>query len=349
MSVDGEKPFLSVIVPMRNESDWIDRCLDTIFSQDYPAEKVEVLVVDGMSDDGSFEMLEAIAMKEPRLRALRNPRRIVPSSLNLAIEEARGDVIVRVDSHTLLEKDYVSVGVELLEKTGADNVGGPMVKLGGGAIGDAIAGAMSSRFGVGSYFQFAEEDREVDTVYMGMWPRSVFDRVGLFDEELVRNQDDEFNYRIRKAGGRVIVSPRMRSRYQNRQSWGKLAKQFFEYGLWKTRVLQKHPSQMSLRHYIPPAFDFAVISSILAGFFKPEAALIGVGLLLAYALVMLVVAFREGRSENKLRFWLALVIIHHGWALGFLLGMVRFAPRWLRSEAPARKPRREMSATVQGR
>jgi succinoglycan biosynthesis protein ExoA len=349
MTTGDSSPFLSIVVPMRNESDWIDRCLETIFSQDYPADKIEVLVVDGMSDDGSYEMLESCWPNHPRLRGVGNPERIVASSLNLAIEEARGEIIVRVDSHTELDCDYVRVGVNLLLATGADNVGGPMVKLGGGPVGDAIAGAMSSRFGIGSYFQFADEDREVDTVYMGMWPRSVFDRVGLFDEELVRNQDDEFNYRIRKAGGRILVTPRMRSRYQNRQSWGKLAKQFFEYGLWKTRVLQKHPAQMSVRHFIPPAFDFAVISSLLAGVVMPEAACLGAAALILYALAMLAVAVREAPRKNRLRFWLALVIIHHGWALGFLLGMVRFAPRWLFAETPARKPRREFSPTTQGR
>lgn len=328
-------PRLSIIVPMRNEIEWIDRCLDAILAQDYPPDRIELIVVDGMSDDDSYEHLLARARREPRLRVLRNPRKIVPSSLNLAIREARGDVIVRVDAHTELASDYVRVGVELLARTGADNVGGPMVKIGGGPVGDAIAGAMSSRFGIGSYFQFGTAEREADTVYMGMWPRRVFERVGLFDEELVRNQDDELSYRIRKAGGRILVSPAMRSRYQNRQSWRKLVRQFYEYGLWKTRVLQKHPWQMSARHYVPPVFDAAVLAGLAAapwlGPAGPAAALSALG---AYAAVMYGVAMREAPAGKRARFWLALVIIHHAWALGFLVGMVRFAPRWLRSEAP---------------
>jgi succinoglycan biosynthesis protein ExoA len=338
-------PKVSIVVPMRNEMAWIDRCLGAILAQDYPPDRVELIVVDGMSDDGTYEHLTGLAKREPRLRVLRNPRKIVPSSLNLAIREARGEVIVRVDAHTEIAPDYVKVGAEVLTRTAADNVGGPMVKIGGGAVGDAIAAAMSSRFGIGSYFQFGTAEREADTVYMGMWPRQVFERVGLFDEELVRNQDDELSYRIRKAGGRIIVSPAMRSRYQNRQSWRKLVKQFFEYGLWKTRVLQKHPRQMSLRHYVPPGFDAAVVAGLASGpFFGSAGPLASLGAVGVYAGVMALVAIREARRGARARYWLALVLIHHAWALGFLVGMVRFAPRWLQAEPPVP---RLMSASAQ--
>ncbi|HET9061896.1 MAG TPA: glycosyltransferase family 2 protein, partial [Candidatus Binatia bacterium] len=329
-------PRVSIIVPMRNEMAWIDRCLGAILAQDYPSDRMELIVVDGMSDDASYEHLSDLAKRDPRLRVLRNPRRIVPSSLNLAVREARGEVIVRVDAHTEIAPDYVRVGAEILARTGADNVGGPMVKIGGGAVGDAIAGAMSSRFGIGSYFQFGTAEREADTVYMGMWPRRVFEKVGLFDEELVRNQDDELSYRIRKAGGRILVSPAMRSRYQNRQSWRKLGRQFYEYGLWKTRVLQKHPRQMSIRHYVPPAFDAAVLAGLASGpvlgSSGPMASITALG---AYAGTMALVSMREARSGGRGRYWLALVLIHHAWALGFLTGMVRFAPRWLQPEPAA--------------
>ena len=335
MTSGSALPRVSIVVPMRNEMAWIDRCLGAILAQDYPRDRMELVVVDGMSDDGSYEHLSRLAASEPRLRVLRNPRKIVPSSLNLAIREARGDVIVRVDAHTEIAPDYVRVGAEVLARTGADNVGGPMVKIGGGLVGDAIAGAMSSRFGIGSYFQFGTAEREADTVYMGMWPRQVFEKVGLFDEELVRNQDDELSYRIRKAGGRIIVSPAMRSRYQNRQSWRKLVRQFYEYGLWKTRVLQKHPRQMSVRHYVPPGFDAAVLAGLASGLlFGATGPVVSVAALGVYAAAMALVAIREARAGARARYWLALVLIHHAWALGFLTGMVRFAPRWLQSEPP---------------
>ena len=326
-------PFVSVVIPMRNERDWIERCLSTVFSQNYDPLRLEVIVVDGMSDDGSYEMLQQKAAEEPRLSVLQNPKRIVPSSLNLAIAAAKGDIVARVDAHTLLEPDYLRVGVEVLGRTGADNVGGPMVKIGGGKVGDAIAAAMSSRFGIGSYFQFGSDEREADTVYMGMWPRRVFETVGLFDEELVRNQDDEFNYRIRKAGGRIICSPAMRSKYQNRQSWSALIKQFFQYGEWKVRVLQKHPTQMSVRHFVPQSFIVAVLLGLVAGLRTPIGPLLSLFLVVGYLLVMAVVAAREAKV-GKLRMFFALVLIHQSWGLGFLKGALRFAPRWFGEEPP---------------
>ena len=330
----SDASFVTVMIPMRNEAAWIEKCLEGVLAQDWPRDRMEVIVVDGMSDDRSYEILTSLAARDTRIRVLRNPARIVPSSLNRAIEAARGDVIARVDAHTLLDRDYLSVGVDTLARTGAHNVGGPMVSIGGGKVGDAVATAMASRFGIGAYFHFASEERDVDTVYMGMWPRKVFADVGLFDEELVRNQDDEFNYRIRKNGGRIVVSPRMRSRYQNRQSWRKLAKQFYQYGFWKVRVLQKHPAQMSVRHFVPPAFDAAILVALAAG---GGARTLAVAALAVYFVFMSAVAARIGHTGTRLRTLLALIIIHHAWALGFLAGLLRFAARWFKPERPARR------------
>jgi hypothetical protein len=296
---------------------------------------MEVLVVDGMSSDGSYERLCDFASRDVRVRVLRNPALIVPTGLNLAIREARGELIARVDAHTELAPDYLQVGAELLSRTGADNVGGPMVKLGGGPVGDAIAAAMTSRFGVGSYFQFAGAEREADTVYMGMWPRKVFEKVGLFDEELIRNQDDELSYRIRKGGGKIVVSPAMRSQYQNRQSWRTLVRQFYEYGLWKVRVLQKHPWQMSVRHFVPPVFDALVIAGFASAPLSTRGPMLAALALGIYAAAMALVVFSEERHGRRWRYWLALVLIHHAWAIGFLTGLVRFAGQWLREERPA--------------
>ncbi len=171
---------------------------------------------------------------------------------------------------------------------------------------------------------------------MGMWPRELFDRIGLFDEELVRDQDDEFSYRIRKHGGRLILTPAMRSSYQNRQSWRALARQFYQYGFWKVRVLQKHPRQMSVRHFVPPLFDFGVAVGALlspaAGWYGMASA----GALSIYAATMLAVAAIEGEGGvgRRLRMACALAIIHHAWASGFLVGAVRFAGLWVKRARP---------------
>lgn len=337
------RPFVTVIVPMRNEEAWIERCVLSILEQDYPADRMEVLIVDGLSTDGSPELLKQLADRDPRIRILDNPARIVPSSLNLALRCARGDVITRVDAHTLLAADYLSTGVDLLVRSAAENVGGPMVCIGSGAVGNAIAETMGSRFGIGAYFHFATDERVCDTVYMGMWPRRVFETVGLFDEQLVRNQDDEHSYRIRKAGGRIVLSPKMRSSYQNRQSWRALIRQFFQYGLWKVRVLQKHPSQMSVRHFVPPLMVAGLITGALSAPFAPRfAAVMGIGYVVYLTGLVGVSSVHGGSPAAIARRFFALTAIHHAWGAGFILGLARFASYWRHGETePERLGRTE--------
>jgi succinoglycan biosynthesis protein ExoA len=341
-------PFLTVIIPMRNEEAWIDRCLGSVLAQDWPADRMEVLVADGLSTDASPRMLAELAERDPRVRVIQNPGLIVPTGLNRAIRAARGDIIVRIDAHTVLDVDYMRRGVELLERTGGSNVGGPMVCRGGGPVADAIAAAMHSRFGIGAAFHFAKDEVECDTVYMGMWPREVFEKVGLFDEEFVRNQDDELSYRIRKAGGRIFCSPSMRSLYQNRESWRDLARQFYQYGEWKVRVLQKHPKQMSVRHFLPPAFQLGVACCLLLGLAWSPALWTGFAALAAYAGLLAFAASREAEGLGpRARLWLALVCIHQFWAAGFLEGLWRFRHRWKERESgPDRlAPRQAQGAT----
>jgi GT2 family glycosyltransferase len=329
--------FVSVMIPMRNEAHSIGACLDSVLAQTYPADRFEVLVVDGASTDRSAAVVAGYAARDPRVRLLHNPHRIVPTALNIAIRAARGDIILRVDGHTHIAPDYMACAVEALQRTGADNVGGPMISIGGGVVGDAIALATGSRFGVGAYFHFGRDEREADTVYLGAYPRRVFERVGLFDEEMVRNQDDEFNYRLRKAGGRIVLVPAMRSAYQNRQTFAALAKQYLQYGMWKVRVLQKHPRQMSVRHFVPPGFVLAMMMlGPVAPWVSSAAALAAAGLG-AYAAVIMGASLPLARTAGWRRLpalIAAFATLHWSWGWGFLAGVVRFAPRWLRAELP---------------
>jgi len=324
-------PLVSIVIPMRNEAATIASLLDSVLAQDYPSDRFEVLVVDGESSDASPRVVEQYARRDARVRLLVNPRRIVPTALNVAIRAARGTIICRVDGHTRLAPDYVRIGVETLRRTGADNVGGRMDAVGGGWFGDAVADATASRVGVGSYFHFGTEEREVDTVYLGMWPRSVFARVGLFDEELVRNQDDEFNYRLRKAGGRIVLNPAMRSWYQNRRDVAHLLRQYYQYGQWKVRVLQKHPGQMSWRHFVPPAFVAGLIVFVVAQSVIPAAATVLRAVVSVYLVAVLAaavsVSHRRGLSA-VLATALALVCVHIAWGAGFLSGLIAFAGHW---------------------
>ncbi len=340
---------LSVIIPTRNEAAHIGACLDAILAQDYPHELLEVIVVDGESDDGTAAVVGQYAARDARVRLVNNPRRIVPPAMNAGIRAARGELIARIDGHTHIAPDYMRVGVETLTRTGADDVGGPMRALGGGWFGDAVATATSSRFGVGSYFHFGTEEREVDTVYLGMWPRRVFERVGLFDEELVRNQDDELSYRIRKAGGRIVMNPAMQSWYQNRRRVRDLARQYYQYGEWKVRVLQKHPLQMSWRHFVPPALVAALLGLALLGVVVGGAGWLALALASAYGAGVLVVAAIESLRRGVsawLATALAFAVVHLAWGTGFLVGLVRFADRWRQPEAapPQLDPHGERAA-----
>lgn len=326
-------PLVSVVIPMRNEAAHIGTCVDAVLAQDYPTERLEVIVVDGASEDASAAVL---ARRGVRLRVLQNPSRIVPVAMNIGIRAAHGEIIARVDAHTVLAPDYIRIGVETLRRTAADNVGGSMRSVGGGLWGDAIAAAMSSRMGIGAYFHFASADREVDTVYMGMYPRAVFERIGLFDEELVRNQDDELNYRLSKAGGRIFLTTRMRSRYQNRQSLKALARQFFQYGWWKIRVLQKHPRQMSPRQFVPPVFVGSLLVTGVLGVWVAPAAWLLVAAFAAYGVAVSAGAAMVARDHGWRLFLpvvAAFTAMHVSWGTGFLLGALRFGRRWWSAEA----------------
>src|SRR5262245_8865207 len=264
-------------MPVRQEAAFIRRSLGCVLAQDYPAERLEILVADGRSTDGTREAVLELQAQRPQLRLIDNPGLVVPTGLNAALRQATGEIIVRVDGHTEVASDYVRQCVLSLRATGADNVGGRMNAVGDGAFGEAVALASSTPFGVGNArFHYSIRDEWVDTVYMGAWPRSVFARIGVFDEELVRDQDDEFNYRLLEQGGRIWLSQNIRSRYTNRITPRALGRQYFQYGYWKVRVMQKHKKQVRLRQFVPAAFVATVaVSTLLSPFWTAPRAVLG--------------------------------------------------------------------------
>jgi glycosyltransferase involved in cell wall biosynthesis len=236
-------PAVSIIVPCRNEEAYIARCLDSILASDYPKDRLEVVVSEGRSSDRTREILLAYAAKNPEIILLDNPTGATPAGLNLAIRRASGDIIVRMDAHVLYPSDYVSRLVRGLEESGADNVGGVLetVPAENTPGARAIAIGLAHPFGVGNaHFRTgARVRREVDTVPFGCYRREVFDRIGLFDEELIRNQDDEFNFRLIRRGGRVLLLPDVLCRYFARRSLRHLAGMYYQYGYFKPLVARK--------------------------------------------------------------------------------------------------------------
>jgi glycosyltransferase involved in cell wall biosynthesis len=325
-------PFVTVILPIRNESNFIARSLSAMHLQDYPSDHMEILVADGISTDKTREIVQAYQQNYPQIHIIDNPKKIVPTALNAAIHQAKGDIIIRIDGHTLIATDYIRKCVETLRRTGVDNVGGCMTAEGTTAFGKAVAIATSTPFGVGnSKFHYAQAEEETDSVYMGAWPKDLFRRIGLFDEELVRNQDDEFNYRLREKGGKIILNPEITSVYTTRSSPLTLWKQYFEYGLWKIRVLQKHPTQMSLRQFIPPLFVFGLLISILltltTNWGKWLLFFIVFSYLLANIAASIMTASKKGWKHLPL-LPITFLIIHLSYGFGFLAGLIKFWNRW---------------------
>lgn len=323
---DHNEPAVSVIVPCRNEAPVIRDVVHSILSQQSPPGGFEVIVADGMSDDGTREILEEIAAEDDRLIIADNPRRITPSALNAGIEAARGDVIIRMDAHTQYAPDYILRCLDVLSETNADNVGGPWVAKGEGYISRAIAAAFQSPFAVGGAGSHdAQREGEVDSVYLGCWKKEAFEKFGLFDEEFIRNQDDELNLRILRGGGKIWQSPRIQSTYRPRDSLGGLFRQYRQYGYWKVRVIRKHKIPASIRHLVPAAFVTGTLTGWLGFLIHPWIGYAYLGILALYALMTLAFSFRASLKANDFSILpvlpLVFFLFHAGYGIGFLLGL----------------------------
>lgn len=325
-----ESPFVSVIMPVRNEAGHIEACLRAVGAQDYRSSRLEIIIADGMSDDSTRAKIEEFARNDARVRLIDNPGRIVPTGLNAAIRAARGEIIIRMDAHTEYAPDYVRQCVRVLGETGADNVGGAWVATGRSWLQKAIALAFHSRFasgGAGSHS--VDYEGEVDSVYLGCWRKATLERIGGFDDELVRNQDDELCLRLSRAGGKLWQSTAIKSTYFPRASLSALFRQYSQYGYWKVRVIQKHKLPASIRHLVPGGFVGALILLALGSIFWEWARGAFVALLGTYALANLAATLLTcARSTNTLSFLPVMPLIfmayHFGYGYGFLRGLIDF-------------------------
>jgi succinoglycan biosynthesis protein ExoA len=329
-------PLVSIVLPCRNEAGDIDSCLESILQQELPLEcGFEIVVADGMSTDGTRERLQRMAARFPQIRVLNNPGCIVATGLNRAIAAARGDIIVRMDAHTTYAPDYVRQCLDVMSETGADNVGGPMRTCAETLTEQAIQAVFHSPFAVGGARSHDPDYTGwVDTVIYGCWKRSVFSRVGYFDEELVRNQDDEHNLRLIRSGGRIYQSPRIRSWYRVRGSLGALFRQYMQYGYWKAAVIRKHRAPAAWRHIVPGAFLASSCLLGVCGLFWTPAFWAATGLVTLYCLAVFIASLlTAARVKWKLFPLLPLTFgcFHLGYGYGFLRGIWDF---WLMHNAP---------------
>ena len=326
MTTTVPNPRVSIVLPCRNEQGFIQACLQSALDQEPPEGDFEILVADGMSTDGTREYLEQMTRQHPRIRVLDNSGRIVSTGLNAAIRAARGDIIVRMDAHTIYAPDYVRQCLAVMDETGADNVGGPMQTTATTFMERAIRAVFHSNVAVGGARSHQTDfEGYVDTVIYGCWKKSLFERIGYFDEELVRNQDDEHNLRLSRAGGKIYQSPRIRSRYHVRGSLKTLFRQYMQYGYWKTLVIRKHQLPASFRHLVPGAFVGCVCLLTVLGLFWFPAFWGVLGLVTLYAAAALAISLVTAARTQ----WILLPVLpvvvwcfHFGYGYGFLRGVL---------------------------
>ncbi len=322
---------VSVIIPARNEATTIERAIVPLLADPIEAD-IEVIVADGRSTDGTRGVIEQLAARDSRVRLVDNPDRVTPEALNAAIRASRGDIIVRMDGHAEPDPGYLSACLAALRSSGAWNVGGQMRKGSATRAGRAASAATTSPFGIGGgrRFHLLDSPIDVDTVWLGCWPRWVFERVGLFDPEMIQDQDEELNQRILDAGGRIRFDPSIGATYVSRASWQGLLRQYFRYGLFKVRGIQKRPSVLRPRHLVPAAFVGVITLCLVASAAIPWAPLLA---LVAVAVWLAAATWFGRKVAHEFDATLPDVIaayacLHVGYGVGTWAGLLRFAPRW---------------------
>jgi Glycosyltransferases, probably involved in cell wall biogenesis len=322
--------IVSVLIPCRNEELYIAKVIENILQQDYPRNLLEVFVIDGQSTDNTRNVLHDFSVQFSFIQLIDNPDKAVPHALNKGIQRATGDVIIRLDAHCVYPTNYISCLVDQLHKLQADNVGGVCITT---AKNDSvkakvIAAATSCSFGIGnSQFRLnVDRIKLVDTVPFGCYRREVFAKIGFFDEELIRNQDDEFNGRLIKNGGKIYLIPDVKIIYFARENFTKLTKMFYQYGLFKPLVNKKLGMPATLRQLIPPLFVFFLFCVPIMYFF-PTLRLFSVGCILLYLFISLFVSLRicyQKRNYSFLILPYVFFILHFSYGWGYWRGLLRF-------------------------
>lgn len=326
---------VSVIIPCRNEEKYIERCLNSILENDYPKDKLEIIIADGGSTDRTKEIISIFNEKYPFIKLLNNLRKITPAGLNIGIKNSKGEIIMIMSAHGKCASNYISTCVKYLLETNVDAVGGLYLTLPREStfIAYAIALALSSPFGVGNahYRVGIKGNRKVDTVAWGCYRKEIFGKAGLFDEEFESCEDDEFNYRLREKNCELLLTSETTSYYYARTSLKKLWKQYMEYGIWKVCVFQKHPRMMQLRQFVPVIFILSILLSLILSVYYSPLLLLLFFILGSYLSCNLFFTFKISKEEGWKYFLLLPVVfatLHFSYGIGLLIGLIKFFPRW---------------------
>lgn len=341
-NIEGEKNNklkISIIIPCRNEEKYIAKCLNSIIAQDYPIDNLEVLVVDGISQDKTVQVIKSYNEQPLSIKILKNPKKITPCAFNLGIKYSKADIIMIMGAHSAYEKDYISKCIKYLNKYNVDNVGGISIALPGNEeiLANSIALAISHPFGVGNaYFRIgSKEPKYVDTVFGGCYKKEVFEKIGLFNEKLIRNQDLEFNLRLKKAGGKILLVPDIISHYYARSTLRALAKNNFSNGFWVIYSTKFAKMPFSVRHLIPFFFLISLIGSFILSFiYKYFLYLFSLELLI-YLIVniffSLKISFQRG-FKYFIPVILSFATLHFSYGFGSLWGFIKLMLSKLRGK-----------------
>ena len=333
-------PFVSVIMPIRNEIDHIDMVLNALVNQDYGLENFELLIADGLSDDGTYDVIKYYSEKYNNIKLLLNFEKIVPTGFNKALSISEGEIVTRVDGHSVVDEDFIKNSVSKLIEKGCSCVGGSIQNISFGYIANSISIAQSSIFGVGgvAFRQKILSGKYVDTLAFGSYKRKIFDQIGGYDEELVKNQDDEFNFRLIQHGEKIWLDPSINSKYFNRSNYKMLFFQYFYYGFYKIRVFQKRNSFASFRHLVPMVFVLSIIIAIFLSIILKNIILLQI-LITSYFLPALIFAVTEtkkyGSSKGFLKYVyyppliiISFIILHISYGIGFIFALYKFRNKW---------------------
>ncbi|MCK4518941.1 MAG: glycosyltransferase family 2 protein, partial [Candidatus Omnitrophica bacterium] len=309
------------------EEKYIEQCLDSIIANDYPKEHLEILIYDGGSTDNTLKILEEYSKKYSFVVVKHNPKKIQATAMNLGIKEVQGDIVIRMDAHTIYEKDYIPQAVKLLNETAAVNVGGTQAGRGNSYFTNSLIMALSNVFISGNAIYRSNKNARqyVDTVYLGAWHKKDLEAAGGFDESFIVNEDYELNYRLREKGGKILFSPDIKSTYYVRGSLLKLIRQYFRYGFWKAKTLKKHPASLKIRQMVAPLFILALFFSLALTFCQIYYLL---WLLSGCYVIAFVLLSKNSLNIKNIKYMPAIffiaLFIHLSWGMGFFAGLSRW-------------------------
>ncbi len=317
---------ISIIIPVYNEKKYIAQCLDSIIEQDYPKNKMDILLIDGGSNDKTINYIKEYQKKYPFFKLLHNPKKVAPVAMNIGIKSATGKYIFIISAHAKYPKNYFSSLVEYCNNLDAECVGPALFTdvKNKTLTSNAIKNVLSDRLGVGSAFRSGVEGiKEVDTVPFGCYKKEIFDKIGLYDERLVRNQDIELNKRLKKAGGKIFLVPDVKAVYYARENFKDLAKNSFENGKWNilTAYYTKTLSSLSLRHYIPLLFILSLLMSGMLSFLYPRILYLFLALFGLYLTIITLRSLKIKKNTSLLHQIWAFLVLHFSYGIGSLVGI----------------------------